>query len=248
MNRHISREGRVSYSSSLALPQPLLPRHRVPVWPDFHSQLSGKYLVWVGVFGRRQDVLGRFSERISEFPWSQELPGQEESVLSWKRRILGVNGVWDCSYMKICSCLAQSQWTATSKHFLLFLARFLGTGLQLWKDENNFSPVIDVSSFLFVSLPQRPESVCACPISGAEKCVLKRSSRCPGKGTPFAVIWLQTSNTRKLKGHIWVEGLVLKLFTDFRNQSGLEWLERNRSLTDAQLLNARKTRGKQLPP
>lgn len=182
-----------------------------------HSQLGGKYLVWVGGLGRRQDVLGRFSERISEFPWSQELPGREESVLSWKRRILGVNGVWDCFYMKICSCLAQPQWTATSKHFLLFLAGFLGTCLQLWKDEDNFSPVIDVSSFLFVSLPQRPESFCACPISGAEKCVLKRSSRRLGKGTPFAVIWLQTSNIRKLKGHIWVEGLVLKLFTDFRN-------------------------------
>lgn len=184
MSRHISREGRPSYSSSPTPPQPLLPRHGVPVWPDL--PLTAQWQISPGGVSTWSEtgVLGRFSERISEFPWSHELPGREGSVLSWKRRILGVNRVWDCFSMTICSCLSQPQRTATGKHFLLFLAGFLGTGLQLWKDEDKFSPVIDVSSFPSVSLPQRLESFCASLLSEAEKCVLKQSSRRLGKGIP----------------------------------------------------------------
>lgn len=101
--------------------------------------LNAEYLVWLFEYSVVDRTYWVDSPKgSSEFPWSYELQWWEGSALSWKKRILGVNRVWDCFHRKVCSCLSQLHSTATSKHFLLFLACFLGTCLQLWKDEDSF--------------------------------------------------------------------------------------------------------------
>lgn len=161
----------------------------------FHSQLSGKYLMWVWVLGLRQDFRVDSLKGSQSFHDPMNFRGGRDLFLVGREEFLGWTGCGTVSTWRSAAASHSHKQTLSA-----ILSRLSWHMLQLWKDEDKFSPVIDVSSFPFVSLPQRLESFCVSLLSGAEKCVLKRSSGRLGKGIPVCCHLTTDEQHQKTQG------------------------------------------------